>query len=1014
MKKTFSNVSGTMGRCLLMLLISLVSLSAAATDFTDYTLGEKVALTGDSYFKFTATNDGILTFVGPTANSIDLYEDESMTTSITGKFNYGSKTYNGESYTQYKEFSVSNGKTYYFSVLNTWLLSSANKYVLGYLDGNITSLTLVESNYNEGDVFDITDTRYGQLSLTFNIAATSDDATITVPDKDLSATIEARTGNGSAIIYQLKDKLNEWIDAGSITGGETLVFTAPNVHARADESIKYGTDGTFTMNFKCPAKAHQLVDKYIPSTFKSFYVKGDKEGIVRLTFDYDVASIGEQTAVAVFRLGSADADDIYTEQFNPEEGGKISVDGKNLYIDFTDKLRTYEAMGLKTQWSNVTLSIRNVKMADGTSPYSSGAGTSGSYTYTASFSEVSSYVNYDWTPANGSDISTRDNIQLWFSNAEAVKFTGVKFYYQDKNTDQSYQTIVTNFTSSPDDNGIEYTIPLTDAIKAAKNVRVTLDGVTALDGNDHSDITVKYNPGPELTDDFKPTTISPENGSTVSTLSNITLTFDEAVTLNTPTNAKQIVFTDATTGKNIPATIAVSESNANQVVITPGAELKNTHKYTATIGHAVVSNAQYVETTGKYGRYMKELDLEYTIYTASKNYDFDMDPLEGSTLNEISSIKITTKAGRSSATYGITATSNPDKEIWIEKDGKKIATAKVIDIETANSEEASGFYITFSPAITEAGSYEVVLGDSTYYVGEGYNAEPNEKPVRLAYTIIAAPTQTIKLLEADPANESTLESLKTITVTFDQDIYGSESPITALNQSTRTTITGIIVPSMTNSKQAIITLDKQLTTSDAGTWDGNWTVTIPAGIVGDKTWDESDYMTGAVNAQAQLYYTIGSGSSEESIVTADPSDKSTVTSLKTITLTFVNYESAGNGMTEELATVTDGNGTVLQSFDCNKPEFGAEWNQMVVSLTDKITADGTYTISFPEGFFTLNDTTNSPAFTLTYYIGDAAGISGINTDAEGTPTIFTIGGQKVAKANQSGIYIINGKKTVIK
>lgn len=1125
MKKALRTASGTLGRCLLMMFMTLVSLSASATDFTDYTLGEKVTISGDSYFKFTASSDGILTFVGASSGSINLFEDEAMTTEVTGKASFGTKTYNGESFGRYKEFSVKSGLTYYFSVLNVWLLGSADKYVLGYIEAGVTSLTLVESNYSEGDMFDITDTRYGQLQLTFNLAASSDSATIAVPSKGLSAKIDARTGNGSSIIYQLKDTLNAWLAAGSIEGGEVLTFTAPNVHARTDETIKYGEDGTFKMSFTCPAKAHQLVDSYVPSTFKSYYVKGSSEGIVRLTFDYDVAPIGEQTVVAVFRLGSADAGDIYTEQFDAIEGGKISVDGKNLYIDFTDSLRTYETMGLASQWSNVTLSVRNVKMADGTNAYSSGAGTSGSFTFTASFSEVSSYVNYEWTPAEGSDISERDNIELWFSSKDALTFTGVKFYYQDVTTDKYYQTIVTEGITSTEEDGITYTIPLTETIKAAKNVRVSLDGVTALDGTDHSEITVKYNPGPELTDDFDPSTVSPENGSTVSTLDEITLTFDEDVKLNEPAGTKQVIFTDATTGKNVPATIAVSETNAKQVVIMPGETLKNTHKYTVAVGHAVLSNSEYVESAGKYGRFMKELDLTYTIYTASQNYDFDMDPLEGSTLNEISSIKITTKAGRNSNTYGISSTSNPDKEIWIEKDGAKVATAKVVDIVSTSADEPSGFYITFSPAITEAGSYEVVLGDSTYYVGEGNEAEPNSAEVRLAYTVIAAPAQTITPTDINPASESTVEKLQTITLTFDEDIYGVETPITALNRATRTSVTGVIGVSLVDKKKAIITLDEEITA------EGNWTVTVPAGVIGDQTWDESDYMTGAVNPQLDIYYTIGTPSTELNVI-ADPANGSTVESLQKITLTFPDQEYAAGGYNDELVgTVKNADGETVAEFNCYKIDF--DWdtpNKVYLTLSEAITADGTYTVNFPAGIivfgemgdvecqsFSLTYTigngsqpgeqtdvvsdpadgstvaslgtitltwpegkeigigngmisfvneagetvkradamqyyvdpnnwdeichivtieanitekgtykmvcpagyfyisgTESEEMTFTYTVGDAAGINGLNADAEGAKTIFTVGGQKVQKASQKGLYIVNGKKTVVK
>lgn len=1011
MKKALSSLaSGTAIRLCLMLAMVLASLSASAVEWKTFEIGTEYTAPAlsDDYYKYTATEDGIVTLVSTAGNmsmgSITIHtecDDNGVVGNDIGKFSYSSYTASdGTTYTQRKQISVTAGQTYYLYVGSTF--SSSNKFK-GYLDANVTSLTLQNSNFTDGEVFDITDTRYGQLTLTFSLsAAAADSATITANGK--SAKIETRSGNSGALSFVLKPTLTQWLNDGIIKGGEELTFTITNVHAKADESILYGTDGTFTMKFLCPSQPHQKTGETIPNPFLSYWVKGNPDGIMTLEFDTIVAPIGQQTAVAVFRLGSADAGDIYVEQFNSEEGGAISVDGNKLLIDFTGKLRTYETMGLKTQWSNVTIAVQNVKMADGSNAYSSGNGTSGSYTFTSSFKEVNGYVTFEWTPADGSQL-TDNQVKLYLSN-QNVKFESVKFNYQDTETDQKYQETVTNFTSEAQGNAIEYTIPFSVKVKNGKNVRVTLDGVTAVDGQTHDDITAKFNPGPELIDDFDPTAVSPADGSTVGTLDNITLTFDEAVKLNTPTNARQIVFTDLTTGKNIPATIAVSESNDKQVVITPTETLKNTHKYQATIGHAVISNEQYVTTAGKYGRFMKELDLTYTVYTASNSFDFDTDPLEGSTLNEISSIKITTKAGRNASTYGISSTSNPEKEIWIEKkDGSKVATAKVVDI-VPSGDEPSGFYITFSPAITEAGDYNVLLGDSTYYVGEGDNAEPNGSKVSLPYTIIAAPTATLAPVEVTPASESTVESLKTITLLFNEDIYGVESPVTALNKATRQSVTGVIVPSTTDNKTAIVTLDEEITA------DGDWTVTIPQGVVGDKTWWDSDLLTGTVNAALNLYYTVGKAS--ETTVVADPADGSTVTSLGTITLTWPEGTEVGigNGMISFL----DASGAQVKRVDAMQYYVDPDnWDEIchIVTIEANITENGTYKMVVPAGYFVINGA-DGEEMTFTYTVGETDGISGINADAEGTPTIFTIGGQKVAKANQSGLYIINGKKTVVK
>ena len=74
---------------------------------------------------------------------------------------------------------------------------------------------------------------------------------------------------------------------------------------------------------------------------------------------------GEEQHVKVSLLvGFVDMGDVYQELVDPS---KVTVDGNKLNIDFTGKLRTYDAMGLVNKlWDSMRLTITNVRMADGT------------------------------------------------------------------------------------------------------------------------------------------------------------------------------------------------------------------------------------------------------------------------------------------------------------------------------------------------------------------------------------------------------------------------------------------------------------------------------------------------------------------------------------------------------------------------------------------------------------------------------------------------------------------------
>ena len=76
---------------------------------------------------------------------------------------------------------------------------------------------------------------------------------------------------------------------------------------------------------------------------------------------------------------------------------------------------------------------------------------------------------------------------------------------------------------------------------------------------------------------------------------------------------------------------------------------------------------------------------------------------------------------------------------------------------------------------------------------------------------------------------------------------------------------------------------------------------------------------------------------------------------------------------------------------------------------------GTYSVTFPEGFFSVNGQ-DWPSFTLTYTVdGTATGINGVEANgAAAAKQVYTLTGIKVNGKAQKGIFIVNGKKVVLK
>lgn len=976
-----------------MLVCLMTTIVASAAEWTPFETGVKYdfKFMEDQNFKFVPTEDGILRIYAQETN-ISVSTDETTAGDKISAWKYKPTTdEDGTTWSGYTEASLKAGTPYFINVPGT-LSKSTTKYFKGVFEAGVNELKVTAINFEEGKTFDISDTRGGQLNISFNMNAKSEETNVKIGNI-IDCNVETRTSTNAGGLYVLlKDSLISWLNKGKIVGGEEMIITVKNIRAAADENIKYGKDGNLTLKFLTPSKPHTLVSKQLPDPFLSYWPKGDERGMIVLTFDADVMPGEAQTAKGSFTIGYAESDDIYVEYLEPS---MFRADGNKLYIDFTGKLRTKETMGLKNDWDLITLRLMNVKMADGTNVFSEGAGTSGSFTFTMNYKEYKSNLAFELTPADGEKLK-ENNVKIYFSEKDAIKFDGVKFTYQDEN-DKKYQTVVTEGITSTEegDEAIEYVIPITDAIKYGKNVRFTLTGVVANDGLDHSDITARWNPGQELVATLAPSSVyMNESVKEVDIVKNYyrhVLEFNEDITINENASAADVTYKDTKSGRIIYGYVKSVNNNSKQVIVIPAEDLKDKHEYELTIKERVIVNKEFVETNGKYGNVMPEQSYKFTIYANKDAYDFMTNPVEGSTVHEISTIVCSMKPGANAGTSAIGYAHRNDKFVYLlNEKNEKVATATCGDVE-------NGMFIKFSPAITEPGTYTVHIEDSVYFVGTGFEALQNEQPVEFKYTIAEAP----KVLEftTDPVNESTVQEIGEIVIMSDKEIYGTTTPVNAYCD--RMVFNGKLTFGDINRKEAYISFINEA--GEPLTTEGEYRIEIPAGVFGDKAWYDSDGLSGACNAATTLYFTVGKEATEIAC-TADPADGSKVDALGTITLTYKTSEiGIGNG---KIQINKDGNEltTVEAVLDFN------DYNVATVAVN--ATEKGVYTIEIPEGYFNDENGDPIPAVTLTYYVGVASGIQNINA-AIANGTVYNLNGVKVNKATK-GIFIVNGKKVAKK
>ena len=982
-----------------MLVCLMSTMLASAAEWTMFETGVKYdfKFMEDQNFKFVPTEDGVLRIYAQETN-ISVSTDETKAGDKISAWKYKPTTdEDGTAWSGYTEASLKAGTPYYINVPGT-LSKSVKKYFKGVFETGVNELKLTDVNFEEGKVFDITDTRCGQLNLSFNMNAKADDTNIKIGNI-IDCNVETRTSTNAGGLYVLlKDSIIYWLNKGLIVGGEEMTVTVKNIRAAADDNIKYGKDGNLTLKFLTPGMPHNLVSKQLPDPFLSYWPKGDKRGMIVLTFDADVMQGEQQTAKGSFMIGSADMDDIYVEPLDPS---MFRTEGNKLYIDFTGKLRTKETMGLKNDWDIITLRLMNIKMADGSNVFSAGAGASGSFTFNMKYEEYKSNLAFDFTPADGEKLN-ENNVKIYFSEKDAIKFDGVKFTYQDEN-DKKYQTTVTEgITSEVEGDAIEYIIPITDAIKNGKNVRFTLTGVVANDGLDHSDITARWNPGQELVATLAPSSVyMNESVKEVDIVKNYyrhVLEFNEDITINENASAADVTYKDTKSGRIIYGYVKSVNNNSKQVIVIPAEDLKDKHEYELTIKECVIVNKEFVETNGKYGNVMPEQSYKFTIYANKDAYDFITSPVEGSNVNEISTIVCSMKPGANAGTSAIGYAHRTDKFVYLlNEKNEKVATATCGDVE-------NGMFIKFSPAITEPGTYTVHIEDSVYFIGTGFEAVQNEQPVEFKYTVVAAPEEL--QFTTDPENESTITSLGEIVIMSDKDIYGTTTPIQAYCD--RQVFNGTLTMGDVNRREAYIEF-----TDAAGepiTAEGEYRIEIPAGVFGNKAWYDSDCLSGACNAATTLYYTVGKEATEITY-TADPADGSEVDALTTVTIDY-NTTSimASSGKIEIYKDDKKLKEVEADVIYKDPNDFNEVSHKAALEVNE--TEAGVYTIKIPEGYFVDDNGDNIPAVTLTYYVGVASGIQNINA-AIANGTVYNLNGVKVNKATK-GIFIVNGKKVAKK
>ena len=1021
---------------MMLVLVLTGSMAAHAADVIDLGVLETnkgYAIDSKALYKgcFTAPEEGTLVVQSSNYDLLQPYNDEGLTDRINYTFLRDNNTGHGS----YK-LKLTKGQTIWLAY--NGLNKATNTLTFG--DDAAAKMALNEVLPAAGSTVMCTNTR--QIAFRFNNPVAC--SRVEFINGNYTKRLDAQMSK-SSILLDIKETFYKFMKENNLKEGDEFTIRLSGVRSAEDAENILGTDGVIETKFICGKKPVAILSEGNFSNdhkFLSFWPTGTPDGIFTLQFDGDLqvptAEGYNTTAQLTYGDMSTEAAERYMENLN------IKIEGSKLTIDLTGKDRTpYKMLGSNALYDNILFAISHVRDANGYPVYSSGSGSIGSFTRSMPYELVSVEANTEFTPANGESLKGVDNLEVFATDYKKFSFSGVKFTYTVNKETKS--VMVTNYTATADD-AIEgaYTIniPVPAEVKAgASNVMVSFENLVAADGKDHS---AKFS---AIYDGFTITSATYQADSESAAIewagANIPVLKSGALlkfAINQDTEHvgyMNYTITDLNPNEGDNAMIATTASILyNEETGEWESEIYGLNSTKTYLGHTYVVNVNAYETRADFDRYHND-----PVGTASFTFNGSSEPYA------YSDVKL---ASISPEDFNIT--SAKDFRIVAKFDGLVKVIEGVTCIAGGAASDDAPFTLTPTDPDEEGYSDEWTLTLEDYLLAQqtsqqitvniaaedqdGHRVQGNyrkEENSLFQYTFNLS-YQGAELSLVSP--EETVDSLKEFVVECEKALnisgYVADSEVVVYGNRKSFGFASI-EPVYAKEIQEVIdymnnhsvqeTIEKfgndryleamdtpatqmKLTLKETITEPGEYTLHIPADyFCAGEQFDSEN--TKEFNASFTIEEAV------EPIVcelVTDPKNGSTVASLQHIVLTFkgVNEVGNGNGM---ISVKKDGE--EIARIDA-EIDFDLDMNQMVINLANALTEQGIYTFDIPAGYFLNENGDELPAFTLTYGIGVETGINQVTTLNAASNKIYTLSGLRVNGKLVPGVYIINGKKVIVK
>ncbi len=514
MRKVFTSCARHLSAFLMLIaMVCIATGSAGAVEpinLGELEIGKTYTVPGrmaDVIATLTAPATGTLTV---NSGGMRIYSDPEHQNELNA--NWSDYYTNGGIYS----LEISEGATYYFykSAVNAW---TTDQEMTLYMDGYSGELPLefLTVSPAPGEVYALTgETPFIRANQPVTADATARLIYAGTSAEGISIPNAVRIID-TYVYIDIKSMLKSEIQSGNLNHGDEIKIGVKDIKTKNGNLHPDATaDGWYYITYKCGSIPVNCLTQKIPATFKSYWVEGDPDGVIELTFDAELG-MSEGTLLMLGygdKGGGSKAAEGGTYYYEPISA---TVNGNKISFDLTGKVRTPISMLplFGTTYPTMAVDIFGVVDQYGNPVASEGHGTVGSYSYVLPYEYIErANIASEFIPSNGSSLKGVNEIEVWISNINSFSFTGFDFSYNENKTPFTVNVPKENARVEIDGNDATYLVDVPASVKDKSGVTVTLSGLKTKDGFDHSnDVRAVY-------DAFVLTYVDPANGAEMAQL----------------------------------------------------------------------------------------------------------------------------------------------------------------------------------------------------------------------------------------------------------------------------------------------------------------------------------------------------------------------------------------------------------------------------------------------------------------------------------------------------------------